>query len=691
MSIRSKVLVPMICAAVICTLTMGIVGIYDVRTLVHELQESDVHKANDIANAFMAQRSVSAAQASATTADNYEIKTNIAAFAEGKGDRKSLLAVATNIAVKSGVEFMTITDAKGNVLARTHEPENFGDNVLSQSNVKHALTGTQYTTIEAGSAVKLSLRSGAPVHYNGKVVGVISSGYRFDRDNFVDMGKAVSKTEVTIFLRAERISTTILNDDGKRNIGTKAQEDVAKKVLGGEDYMGTMAIAGKNMFTYYSPIRTTEGNIVGMMFSGLDATAMEKKQSNMVMIMLVILSALIAIVVFVARSISGGIARPIKVLAGAAATLSEGDIENIRLDMPADAASKDETQQLAAAFNKLVDANVAQERLINFVAKGDMTHKVHSRGDKDTLSKALQEMVDSTKKQVDILELLAQGDLTADIASRCENDTMSIAIKQTITDLNGTLKEINTSVDHVKSASGQISNGAQSLAEGANEQASSLEEVSSSLEEMSSMTKMNAENSNKSKEMVQSTTDALGRADGEMKRMAEAIDTIKTSSDNTAKILRTIDDIAFQTNLLALNAAVEAARAGEAGKGFAVVAEEVRNLALRSAEASKNTAAMIEESVKSADMGVKITEEVAKSLSSAVERAGKVTHLINEIATASNEQALGIEQVNTAVMSMNQVTQQNAASSEQSAGAAAKLNSQANDLANLVYKFKLKK
>jgi len=689
-SIRSKILVPMICAAVICTLTMGFIGIYDVRTLVQELQEYDVQKANDIAMSFMAQRFISAAQASATTADNIEIRESLAAFAEGKGDRNSLLAVAVNIAEKSGVEFMTITNVKGDVLARTHEPKNFGDNVFSQTNVKHALTGKQYTTVEAGTAVKLSLRSGAPVHYNGKLVGVISSGYRFDRDNFVDMVKEVSKNEVTIFLRDERISTTILNDDGKRNIGTRAQENVAKKVLGGEDYSGTEAVAGKNMFTYYSPIRTTEGNVIGMIFSGLDATAMEKKQSNMVMVMIVILSALITIVVFVASAISGGIAKPIKMLAGAAATLSEGDIENVHLDMPADAASKDETLQLAAAFKKLVEANIAQERLINFVARGDMTHSVHSRGDKDTLSNALQEMVDSTKKQVNILELLSEGDLTADIAPRCKNDTMSLAIKKTITDLNGTLNEINTSVDHVKNASGQISNGAQSLAEGANEQASSLEEVSSSLEEMSSMTKMNADNSNKSKEMVKSTTEALGQADEAMKRMAKAINTIKTSSDNTAKILKTIDDIAFQTNLLALNAAVEAARAGEAGKGFAVVAEEVRNLALRSAEASKNTAAMIDESVKSADMGVKITEEVAKSLSSAVERAGKVTGLINEIATASNEQALGIEQVNTAVMSMNQVTQQNAASSEESASAASNLNTQANELANRVHQFKLK-
>ena len=201
------------------------------------------------------------------------------------------------------------------------------------------------------------------------------------------------------------------------------------------------------------------------------------------------------------------------------------------------------------------------------------------------------------------------------------------------------------------------------------------------------MTKQNAGNSNQAKHLVGEAGAAVNEADEAMKRMATAITEIKTSSDNTAKILKTIDEIAFQTNLLALNAAVEAARAGESGKGFAVVAEEVRNLAMRSAEASKNTATMIEESVRNAENGVKITEDVAKALNKTVERSSKVSDLIAEIAAASNEQALGIEQVNTAVAQMNQVTQQNAANSEESASAAEELSAQASELSNMVSAF----
>jgi len=250
--------------------------------------------------------------------------------------------------------------------------------------------------------------------------------------------------------------------------------------------------------------------------------------------------------------------------------------------------------------------------------------------------------------------------------------------------IHSVVTRLSEGAEQVASAAGQVSSASQSLAEGATEQAAGLQETSSSLEEMASMTKQNADNAQQANTLSSEARQTASTGAEAMSRMNAAIGEIQKSSDETAKIIKVIDEIAFQTNLLALNAAVEAARAGEAGKGFAVVAEEVRNLAMRSAEAAKNTASMIEESVKNAKNGVGIAGEVTKVLDEIVQNVGKATDLVSEIAAASKEQAQGIDQVNTAVAQMDKVTQQNAANAEESASASEQLTAQATGMNDLV-------
>jgi len=234
--------------------------------------------------------------------------------------------------------------------------------------------------------------------------------------------------------------------------------------------------------------------------------------------------------------------------------------------------------------------------------------------------------------------------------------------------------------EQTASAAGQVSSASQSLAEGASEQAASLEETSSSLEEMASMTRRNAENAAKVKDLGSQARHAGDQGVHDMAKMTDAMQAIKASSDDVAKIIKTIDEIAFQTNILALNAAVEAARAGEAGMGFAVVADEVRNLAQRAAQSAKETAAKIEDAVQKSALGAEISGKVATSLEEIVGKARQVDELAGEVAAASREQSQGIEQVNSAVTQMDKVTQSNAASAEESASAAEELNAQAENL-----------
>ena len=243
---------------------------------------------------------------------------------------------------------------------------------------------------------------------------------------------------------------------------------------------------------------------------------------------------------------------------------------------------------------------------------------------------------------------------------------------------------LNEGADQVNDAATQVSSASQQLAEGASEQASSLEETSASLEEMAAMTRTNAENSKEANTLSAQARSAAENGDQTMHRLNEAMAAINESSGQISKIIKVIEEIAFQTNLLALNAAVEAARAGEHGKGFAVVADEVRNLAQRCAEAARETTGLIEDSVNKAKDGADVAAQVGQSLGAIVGDVAKVTELINGISQASQEQAQGVDQVNTAISQMDRVTQQNASGAEESASAAEELSAQAATVKSMV-------
>jgi hypothetical protein len=250
--------------------------------------------------------------------------------------------------------------------------------------------------------------------------------------------------------------------------------------------------------------------------------------------------------------------------------------------------------------------------------------------------------------------------------------------------LRDAIANLGESAENIDSAAGQVNQSSQQIASGANAQASGLEETSASMMELTSMTKANAEHAEEAASLSNEARESAQRGKEIMERMFQAINRIKESSDETAKIVKTIDEIAFQTNLLALNAAVEAARAGDAGRGFAVVAEEVRNLAQRSAEAARNTTVLIEESQQNAANGVRVSEEVGATLEQIVGNVHTVNDLVNEVSSASTDQVSAIDQIKNAITQIDGVTQNNAAISEESAAASEHMALLARDLNRLV-------
>lgn len=264
---------------------------------------------------------------------------------------------------------------------------------------------------------------------------------------------------------------------------------------------------------------------------------------------------------------------------------------------------------------------------------------------------------------------------------------MAIGILNRVTrTLHQIIEGLNENVEQVVAASGQIQSGSQSLAEGSTQQAASLEETSSASEQISSISKQNAQHAAQADSLMKETVSLIHEANKAMQELICSMNDITRASEETSKIVKSIDEIAFQTNLLALNAAVEAARAGEAGAGFAVVAEEVRNLALRAADAAKNTAALIDTTVKRVNEGSDMVLKNYSSFEKIATSSTNIAQLVGEIASGSREQSLGIEQMNRSIAEIQKVVQQNAANAEENAASSEELNTQANQMESFVQK-----
>ncbi len=517
---------------------------------------------------------------------------------------------------------------------------------LSSANIDKALAGESVITYAQDANVPLSLQCMIPVNRSGAITGVMLVGIDLQDNTLLDTIKEKTHCEVTLFSGKTRYSTTVINADGKRAVGTDMAANVEAAVIGkGEEYVGEADILGQKHFVHYTPIKDNSGNVIGSFFAGMSSANFDSMTTTVftlcIILMVVFCVAAVVVVILIIRSL---ISKPLSEAARIADEMSRGEL-----------GTPDSTFKFAND------------------EMGEFAHKLEST--KHSLNSYISDISG-------VLGNMANGDFSKVNQVEYIGDFIAIskAFENIHTTLGAIIESINTAVDDVTVGADQIASGSQILSEGTITQATAVDQLSASINNISQQVQLSAENAARANELSKQTAEKIGEQDTEINKMLEAMDDIKTKSDEISNIIKAIEDIAFQTNILALNAAIEAARAGAAGKGFAVVADEVRNLAAKSAEAASNTNVLISATVESVNNGSEIAETTAQTMKEVMEISGQTNALIADISAGAVQQAEAIKQVTVGIGQISDVVQQNSATAEESAASCEELSGQASVL-----------
>ena len=577
-------------------------------------------------------------------------------------DTQEILRVGREVVADYGVTYITVAGADTYVLARTDEPERFGDafRTVSLLEALEGIVSVAYTPVGPRA---IPIRSSVPLFYQGEIIGVVVVGYALDTQKAVERLAERYNAEFTIFVYDEasgrhiRKSSTLVDDHGNSVVGTHMTDEyILRHAFTQRRELSTTAtLFGRQYSVFYMPLDDPAGNPLGTVFMGIPLDDVIAQRNSVIITVSVIGVVGLAVAIFVILRIANMISKPMVPLATFFNRAAEkGDIEFNQSEMSILSAvmdNSDEVAQLASAIVKYMKQLSLEMKLLERVADGDLTITPEILSDRDVVGNALSKVAEN---------------------------------------LNNMFSEIQSSTSQVATGSKQIADGAQALAQGSTQQTSSVQQLSASIGEIAQQTKLNADMAVKAASLASEIKGSAEKGSKQMDEMMSAVRDISTSSQNISKVIKSIDDIAFQTNILALNAAVEAARAGQHGKGFAVVAEEVRNLAAKSAEAAKDTEHLIADSIEKAELGSRIADSTAASLTEIVSGIAESNQLVSDIAKSSEEQSGGIEQVNRGIDQVAHVIQQNSATAQQSAAASQEMSGQSLMLEELISRFKLK-
>ena len=598
------------------------------------------------------------------------------AQAMAEGDYAYLASVAKSMMKNSAIEFVTISDARGTVLARGHS-ERSGDSVANQINVQKALRGEASVGIEPGTVVKFSLRAGQPVVLAGRVVGVITPGVDLGSMSFVDGIKARIGVECTIFENDTRIATTIMRQ-GQRAVGTKMDNPaVIEAVLrNSREFIAQNLILGRMYDTAYWPIVSADGKTGGMLFIGAPREIVEQTEREIINAILIVSGIITLIVGVLAVLFARSLANPVRRASDFASDIAAG-----KLDGTLTIANKDEIGVLATSLNAMVKS------LREMIATAET--KTREAEEQAVLCKKASDEAEEAKRK----------------AEQAKREGMLQAAGQ-----------IEVVVERMTSASEELSRQVEQAARGSERQSARVAETATAMEEMNATVMEVARNASqsavdadKAKAQANQGETSVGQviaAIGGLKTQTEALQTTMESlgrqAEGIGQIITVIEDIADQTNLLALNAAIEAARAGDAGRGFAVVADEVRKLAEKTMNATKEVGQAISAIQRDARSSVEATHAAAKSVGESTalaEQSGKAlaeivgivgntSGQVSSIAAAAEQQSATSEEINRSVDEISQISMETSQVMAEAASAITEMARQSQELQKLVHELK---
>ncbi len=512
-----------------------------------------------------------------------------------------------------------------------------------------------YLGVVNDSGAGLTIQCRKAIKKGGAVMFFGVVGMNLDANDWLDEIKENTDTEVTVFTGKTRLSTTVLDKNNERVIGTDMSDKVSAKVIDrGETYTGIADVVGERHSVVYEPLLDLGGNVVGATFAGVSMAESDKLSMEMIIVTIIVALVVISLSAFIIGYITK---KTLLVPLGEARTLAEMMEKGVLSKSPS-------------------NHTPANDEMGDFVKTLENT------------SETLNGYVTDIKN---VLASMATGDFTAKpgIEYVGEFAELTTSFSDINTQLSEIISNINRTSDDVEEGSREISEGSQTLSDGTQQQAEAVDELSSTINEITEKLQNTAENADEAGRISSESCERISAQNEEVLNMLAAMEEIKEKSDKILDIIQAIDDIAFQTNILALNAAIEASRAGDAGRGFAVVADEVRNLAEKSAESAKETNALIHSTIDSVNKGSVIAKSTSVTMKDVMELSTRTNEYIGQISEASNEQASSIEQVKVGIERISDVVQHNSATAEQTAAACSHLNEEARLLKSQINKFKI--